>query len=158
MMLPPPNYSAAFDNPDDDQGQALLFRQTRAVSTKNLNVHMLTKVCGLAIHWVDSLPCHLELDKQSGKLFLYRYPSFCLSALGHSRAHESNKEGKASVLHRCALPEPEPSSIPWATEEDVDGILREVLLSYRLIFGQITQLLGVLKRSVPPSFESRPRR
>ncbi|AEO71284.1 uncharacterized protein THITE_2147952 [Thermothielavioides terrestris NRRL 8126] len=92
-------------------------------------------VCGVAIEWVDSLSCHLELDKRTGRLFLYRYPSFCVSCL---HQHESRKEGNhssKSILHRCALEKPGPA--PWATEEDVTGLLQEILLSYRLIFAVV---------------------
>ncbi|SPQ20351.1 11a72daa-7430-4ec6-84bf-c98699d6a118 [Thermothielavioides terrestris] len=142
LMLPPQNY-CAFDDADDQA----LFNQVRVVSVKDINAHVLTKVCGVAIEWVDSLSCHLELDKRTGRLFLFRYPSFCVSCL---QQHETRKEGNhssKSILHRCASEKPGPA--PWATEEDVTGLLREILLSYRLIFGQNKRSRAVFRRLQP---------
>lgn len=123
MMLPPQNY-CGFDDPDDRS----LFNSTKTVASKDLNAHVLTKICGITIHWVDSLSCHLELDRQSGRLFLYRYPSFCVSSL------KQHSDSRKSPLHRCAF-EGKNGPVPWGSEEDTSGLLREILLSYRLIFG-----------------------
>lgn len=172
MLLPPPNYCATFvdagDNNDQVEAQ-LLFRQTRTISVKDLNANTLTKVCGLTIEWVDSLPCRLELDTQTGRLFIFRYPSFCLENLkqfyrpspkekpcDHLESEDADaalKKGQKrgqTILHSCALEGPEgPSSIPWATEEDVNALLHEVLLSYRMIFGQCKRSRSVFRKLAP---------
>ncbi|KAK4235371.1 hypothetical protein C8A03DRAFT_17885 [Achaetomium macrosporum] len=116
MMLPPRNYCAFRDA--EDQAR---FRQTGAVSSGEVNAHVLTKLCGVSIHWVDSISCHFELDTYSGRLFLYRYPSFCVSCLQQHEARTNGHGQSKSVLHRCAL---ERSGPPWATEEDVTSLLR----------------------------------
>lgn len=141
MMLPPANY-CIFDDVDDQA----LFGRLRTVSCKDLNAHVLAKVCGITIQWVDSPSCHLELDRQSGRLFLYRYPSFCVSSLRQHQGRGGN-DSRRSVLHHCALDTPGPT--PWATEEDVTGLLEEILLSYRLIFGQTKRSRIAFRRLQP---------
>ncbi|KAL7897407.1 hypothetical protein HDV63DRAFT_401614 [Trichoderma sp. SZMC 28014] len=66
LMLLPRDY-CAFDNPDDKK----IFQETKTITAKDLIAHILTKVCGVRIQWVDSLSCHLDLDRHSGTLFLY---------------------------------------------------------------------------------------
>lgn len=104
-------------------------------SAKDLVFSVLGRqtVCHVEIQWVDYLPCHLELDRPSGRLFVYRYPSFCVASLQQHRGVDGN-EGRNSVVYRCAFDRPD--LVPWATEEGVTGLPEEVLLSYRLIFGQ----------------------
>lgn len=138
MMLPPRDH-CAFDDVDDKK----LFHKTRAITTKDLNAHVLTKVCGVKLQWIDSLSCHLELDRHSGTLFLYRYPSFCVSSL----QRRSTKEQGNDTIHRCGFGKPE--SVPWASEKDVTELLREILLSYRLLFGQNRRSRSLFRRLQP---------
>jgi len=128
IMLPPPNYSA-FDDADDKT----VFREFKTVSPREMNAYVLAKICCMRFQWVDSLPCHLEMDKHSGTLFLYRYPSFCVSNL-QQHMSKNKKQNQKCILHCCAFDRR--SSVPWADEEAVTGLLQEVLLSYRLLFGQ----------------------
>jgi hypothetical protein len=139
LMLPPPNYNA-FANDDDQQK---LFFECKTVLPKEMNAHVLKNICGLSFRWVDSLSCHLEMDKRSGTVFLYRYPSFCAHHCRQrqapqeiaSRPSESgSKSGLKSTLHCCAFERR--SSVPWADQEDVTRLLQQILLSYRLLFGQ----------------------
>ncbi|KAG9254827.1 uncharacterized protein F5Z01DRAFT_681336 [Emericellopsis atlantica] len=138
MMLPPPQY-CAFDDADDRQ----LFNVTKQIITKELNAHILTKICGIKLRWVDSISCHLELDRHSGTLFLYRYPSFCVSNL---QLQSPTAQG-GSAIHRCGLTLP--GSLPWATENDVTELLREILLSYRLLFGQSRRSRSLFRKLQP---------
>ena len=128
MMLPPQNY-CAFEASE----QQALFTETKVVVSKEINAHVLSKVCGVRFQWVDSLSCHLELDTRSNTLFVFRYPSFCVSSIRQNES-PSAKDDHKSVIHCCVLEEP--GFIQWADEEDVTDLLREILLSYRLIFGQ----------------------
>ncbi|RYP80985.1 hypothetical protein DL770_006030 [Monosporascus sp. CRB-9-2] len=137
MMLPPRDY-CGFDEPDDKK----LFSNTKVIISKELNAHVLTKVCGIRLQWVDSLSCHLELDRHSGTLFLYRYPSFCVSSL----QRQDTKE-RRSAIHRCGFERP--GSVPWASEEDVTELLQEILLSYRLLFGQSRRSRSLFRRLRP---------
>lgn len=139
MMLPPRDY-CAFDDADDEKQ---LFDKTKVIITKDLNAHVLTKVCGVRLQWVDSLSCHLELDRHSGTLFLYRYPSFCVSSL---QARVTNERRKGAI-HCCGVKRPGP--VPWASEEDITELLREILLSYRLLFGQSRRSRSLFRRLRP---------
>jgi len=139
MMLPPPNYSA-FSNDSDEQKY---FAEYKTISPKEMNAHVLKNIGRLSFRWVDSLSCHLEMDKRSGTVFLYRYPSFCVYHLRHRQVPRGKNESKlesdtsgtqACVLHCCAFETR--SSVPWADQEDVAKLLQQVLLSYRLLFGQ----------------------
>lgn len=139
MMLPPRGF-CAFGIADDEK-QA--FDKTKVVVSRELNAHTLTKVCGVTIQWVDSLSCHLEMDKRSGTLFLYRYPSFCVSSL---RTRDTGERRKGAI-HRCGFEQP--GSWPWASEEDVTELLEEIILSYRLLFGQNWQSRRLFRRQRP---------
>jgi hypothetical protein len=138
MMLPPRNY-CAFDDADDKK----LFNNTKTITSKELNAHVLTKICGVRLQWVDSLSCHLELDRHSGTLFLYRYPSFCVSSL----AGRDTDGRQKSAIHRCGFERP--GSVPWASVDDVTELLQEVLLSYRLLFGQSRQSRSLFRQLRP---------
>lgn len=86
--------------------------------------------------WVDNLACHLEYDPYTHTLFLFRYPSFCLAHV------ECNK----STLYACTAPA---LGIGWATTTDLNQMLRETLLSYRLLFGQHKAARQVFRKSKP---------
>ncbi|KAK3936098.1 hypothetical protein QBC46DRAFT_37155 [Diplogelasinospora grovesii] len=149
MILPPRHY-AAFPDEDD----IAFFKQNKLVTAKEMNAHVLAKVCGVRFQWVDSLACHLELDRQSRTIFLYRYPSFCLSGLRQSNEARDEKNSLkigGSMLHRFAFEDAEPLDqyTHWAREEDVTELLQEVLLSYRLLFGQ-SKRSRVLFRNTRP--------
>jgi hypothetical protein len=44
----------------------------------NLSYYTLSKLAGLRIQWTESLGRHLELNKSSRTLKLFRFPSFCM--------------------------------------------------------------------------------
>lgn len=140
MMLPQKNY-CSFDDTEDRK----LFNTTKLVNVKEINAHVLDKVCGVKIQWVDSLSCHLELDRQTGTLFLYRYASFCVASL-QSKSQGENPISKP-VIQCCGVDAS--SSLPWANEADINDLLREVLLSYRLLFGQSRRSRKLFRRLRP---------
>lgn len=143
LMLPPRDYCVV-DAPDDKK----MFQKTKAITAKDFNAHVLTKVCGLRIQWVDCLSCHLELDRHSGTLFLFRYPSFCVSTLGR-RKQSGTKQPPDDVIHRCGLQESGTIDIPWASQRDIVELLKEILLSYRLLFGQSSQSRHLFRQLQP---------
>jgi hypothetical protein len=87
------------------------------------------RIGGLNIKWIESLACHLEFDPDLNTVFLFRYPSFCTMYISLDKANTMHK----SVIHACAAPY---SSKQWATEDDVEQMLYETILSNRLLFGQ----------------------
>ena len=134
LVLPPPNYNTFVD---DDEQQ--LYDECKTVSPKELNAYVLKNVCGLMFQWVDSLSCHLYMNKRSGTIFLYRYPYFCL----HHLQQHARKSSQKCILHSCAFEMR--ISVPWANQEDVTKLLQQVLLSYRLLFGQTKRSRDVSK-------------
>lgn len=47
------------------------------LETTNLNYYTLSKVANIEIIWVDSLLQHLDFDRRSKTLKIFRFPSFC---------------------------------------------------------------------------------
>ncbi|KAL8711217.1 MAG: hypothetical protein Q9220_004362 [cf. Caloplaca sp. 1 TL-2023] len=85
-----------------------------------LSYSTLSRVAQIKIEWVDCLNLHLEFDEGRRLLKLFRFPSFCRLAYP--------AKGKRTFLHRILAgrnPDPEPHEF-----------FRDVLLSYRLLFGQ----------------------
>lgn len=142
VLLPPRNFTISEVS---DNKQA--FKEIRAADTAAFNAHLLTSLGGLNIKWIDSLACHLDLDRDSNTVFLFRYPSFCALNTRVERANDLPK----SVIHACAAPY---SSGQWATKDDVKQMLIEILLTYRLLFGQ-SKLGRQLFRKLKP-FEGAP--
>ncbi|KAI0912568.1 hypothetical protein F4823DRAFT_622839 [Ustulina deusta] len=135
VMLPPPNYCA-----DDNDDERQLFNQIKTITPDDVDAHVLSRLCGVRFQWVDSLSCHLELGKRSSTLYIYRYPSVVLRLI--------EVDGQKSTLHPCALAKK--GLLPWADEEDVNGVLGEILLSYRVIFGQNKRSRNVFFRKLRP--------
>ena len=88
-----------------------------------LNYHTLNKVCNIKIEWVDSLSLHLEFVEAQRVLKLFRFPSFCAMAYF----------SKGDCACRSLLTG---TSTYKSSPEDAKDYFREVLLSYRLLFGQ----------------------
>ncbi|ORX98179.1 hypothetical protein BCR34DRAFT_628441 [Clohesyomyces aquaticus] len=92
-----------------------VFRKLESISSASFNAQLLVKVGGL--------------DVDERVLYLFRHPSFCVIHRPSGNTRPAN-----TTLHSCAAA-PGVSS-HWATSEDVDHLLGEILLSYRLLFGQ----------------------
>ncbi|KAI8950795.1 hypothetical protein F4801DRAFT_590148 [Xylaria longipes] len=122
LMLPPANSHAIAD-----AEEMKLYDKLKSVEPSTLNLHLLTTIGGVSVEWTDCLACHLELDKDARLVYLFRYPSFC-------RANLPNAGTEAGILHACASDGLDNDY--WVTKQDVSQFLEEVLLSYRLLFGQ----------------------
>lgn len=114
---------------DDDQGLHTAFQQQVELEPKTFNAYGLHYIAGIKIKWTDALACHLEFNSTKGELSLFRFPSFCQFSL----ANYTQGKGRGS-LHACATTSR--LRCQWATEEEINHFLLEVLLSYRLLFGQ----------------------
>ncbi|CAG8166267.1 unnamed protein product [Penicillium nalgiovense] len=88
------------------------------------NAYLLHVLLHVNIRWVDILALHLDYDKTTRTLCLFRYPSFCLEMLQSRGLVYSFSSIEGS------------SADPRANEEDISHFLQEVLLSYRLLFAQ----------------------
>ncbi|KAK5126511.1 hypothetical protein LTR16_003033, partial [Cryomyces antarcticus] len=124
LMLPRGNLCMSEDHDERDA-----FEKTAVVGSRDLNAALLHSLARVTIKWVDVMAPHLELDKATNTLFLYRYPSFCLANI-----QPYDGVGNRGVIHGCAAGNDSPSE--WACEAEVTQLLREIILSYRLLFGQ----------------------
>lgn len=89
-----------------------------------INAHLLWTLLDINIVWVDTLGLHLHYDKPTKTLSLFKYPSFCVAML--------NCKG---AIYSFGCPD---KGKPYPTKEDISKFLKEVSLSYRLLFGQVT--------------------
>ncbi|KAI1809448.1 hypothetical protein GGS20DRAFT_590594 [Poronia punctata] len=135
MMLPPPNYNSLSDNEE-----VKLYDKLKSIDPSTLNLFLLTSIGAVSVHWTDSLACHLELDTDAKIVYVFRYPSFCLSNLG-------KPEDNHGVLRSCGTEVLD--SLPCGTEEDIVELLGEVLISYRLLFGQNMRSRRLFQKLTP---------
>jgi hypothetical protein len=111
----------------------------RPLYPNETNAYLLHLLLHVNIQWVDSLSLHLDYDKSSRTLSLFSYPSFCLEML-HSHG----------VIYSFASIEG-PCADPRANSDDISQYLLEVLLSYRLLFGQSASSRKFFRRTFSPS-------
>ena len=121
LFLPSRNFFPHTAGEDDD------LREILHVSPTFFNAKLLNTIGKLQIRWTDVLACHLELDVSSNALYIYRYPSFCLANL-----FNPDQDTSKTTLQACTGT----SIAYWANTQEVNDLLRETLLSYRLLFGQ----------------------
>jgi hypothetical protein len=103
-----------------------------------INAFLLHVLLHVNIQWVNSLSLHLDYDKSSKTLSLFGYPSFCLQML-HNRG----------VIFSFASVEG-PCADPRANNDDISQYLKEVLLTYRLLFGQSAASRKFFRRTFNP--------
>lgn len=94
------------------------------INANEMNVWFLFSFLNVNISWVDTLALHLDYDKSSRTLSLFKYPSLCLATLETTGA-----------LYAFASPNSTDPD-PRADFDTITEILQETLLSYRLLFGQ----------------------
>ncbi|KAM7213093.1 hypothetical protein V8F06_011516 [Rhypophila decipiens] len=100
-----------------------------------LNYASLSTIGRVRIRWVDTLTAHLEFDRATRELSLFRFPSFCVAKiLSQHKVHvlESITE---TLLPSPYFPVHHASSASTTTNHS-SSIYREILLSYRILFGQ----------------------
>ncbi|KAI1215006.1 uncharacterized protein F4807DRAFT_16969 [Annulohypoxylon truncatum] len=138
LMLPPRNYHT-LDDPEEIKN----FNRLKSIDHSTLNMYLLTTIGGVTVSWTDCLACHLELDSSSRLLYLFRYPSFCTANM----KNQSSEGNSHSVIYSCASDIP--SNSYWATPQDVTELLEEIVLSYRLLFGQHHRSRKLLRKLRP---------
>ncbi|EHK48803.1 hypothetical protein TRIATDRAFT_215066 [Trichoderma atroviride IMI 206040] len=116
-----------------------------------LRYQTLHDVAGVKLVFVDCISLHLDFDEKSRELRIFRFPSLC-KLLCHSREY------------RWLYYDPRPSAsqtsqIGFETgHSQASDMYREVLLSYRLIFGQDKKSWKAWRnfykaQNVPPGIE-----
>jgi hypothetical protein len=94
------------------------------INVAEMNAYFLFSFLNVNINWVDTLALHLDYDKSSRTLSLFKYPSLCVATLETTGA-----------LYAFASPDSSDLD-PRADFDEITEILQETLLSYRLLFGQ----------------------
>ena len=105
------------------------------------NAYLLHTLLRVHIRWVDALALHLDYDKSSRTLSLFSYPSFCLEML-HS----------GGIVYSFASIEDYGPDLraDRDNKEDISQFLQEVLLSYRLLFGQSAKSRRLFRHTFKP--------
>ena len=131
LLLPPENFVFVTG------GDALKACSAKKnLEAQQLSAAPLIALAQVEIRWVDSLSCHLELDQHNSILYLFRFPSFC--AVNSSMNLECHQQhGYCRPIYACACQLD--NNKQWAKPDDVAQLLKEILLTYRLIFGQSKQ-------------------
>lgn len=88
LMLPTESLCVS-DDPEDCHA----FESVTIIHPAEFNVALLHSLAGINVKWIDVMAPHLEFDKATNTLFLFRYPSFCL-------ANISSQETNNGVIHR----------------------------------------------------------
>lgn len=109
----------------------------------------LHNMAELKIEWVTSLALHLELDSGKKTLKLFQFPSFCRMMFVKRKNNILSRLLNDHAARNC-----EDVRTPDIATED---FFREILLSYRLIFGQDERSWKAFSRMVPIWEEQRSR-
>jgi len=91
LLLPPSN-TCVSDDPEE--GQA--FNSITSIQSGELNAFLLHSIAHVRIKWIDVLAPHLEFNKATNTLYLFRYPSFCAASLPSGIVGKTSK----AVIHR----------------------------------------------------------
>ncbi|KAK6528305.1 hypothetical protein TWF281_009549 [Arthrobotrys megalospora] len=140
LMLPQGNIFISEDTEDCQN-----FDRMTMVRPEEFNLALMSRWAGVRISWTEVLSAHMEFDPDAKVLFLFKYPTFCYLNLPEST-------DSIGVIHSCSSVSLE----KWGSIEDVTQYLREVLLSYRLLFGQSPESRKLF-RTVNPFKEKTPK-
>jgi len=132
-----------------------LIPEARPHQGSPLEVVMVQSVCyntlqylaELKIEWVTSLTLHLELDSGKRTLKLFQFPSFCRMMYVEGKSHIMSRLLNDHAARSC-----EDVRTPDVSTEE---FFQEILLSYRLIFGQDERSWKSFARMIPVWEEQR---
>ena len=93
------------------------------ISPTKFNIQVPSSLLRIRVQWVDTIALHLDYDQTTRTLSLFRYPSFCV---------HQYLEGAIFAFASSDWRSPDPR----ADSDDIRSILEEILLSFRLLFGQ----------------------
>ncbi|KAI9811065.1 MAG: hypothetical protein M1827_005647 [Pycnora praestabilis] len=76
LLFPPKNVCMS-----EEQEDIQAFETFKTIECQELNASVLNSIAHINIQWVDILAPHLEFNKATNTLYLFRYPSFCIANL-----------------------------------------------------------------------------
>ncbi|KAK3379095.1 hypothetical protein B0T24DRAFT_694480, partial [Lasiosphaeria ovina] len=97
----------------------------------SLNYYSLNEFANISIGWVDTISDHLKFNPASRRLYLFRFPTFCILQAIHT-------EERGALLHSIAEAL-DPVASNAGNQDCYITLEQEVLLSYRLLFGKSTR-------------------
>ncbi|KAL4821927.1 hypothetical protein BDW67DRAFT_149843 [Aspergillus spinulosporus] len=110
----------------DERGQGGS-RETDSLYEASLNIHSLCYFGHVTIQWVDTISEHLRFNPANRRLSLFRFPTFCALLAVHGDSVCSAIRSIAEQL--------DPLS-PEDRDQCCVSLEQEIILSYRLLFGQ----------------------
>jgi len=113
------------------QMQSLYLRENPArgfLNVQSVSFATLQKIANLRIIWVSSLALHLELDSGKKTLKLFQYPSFCRIMTVERKRNLLSRFLNDHAGRNCD----DGKSADFLT----DKFFEEILLTYRILFGQ----------------------
>ncbi|KAH7416711.1 hypothetical protein BKA64DRAFT_274608 [Cadophora sp. MPI-SDFR-AT-0126] len=117
-----------------------------SIIVQNVCFNTLHGLAELNIEWVTSLTLHLELDSSKKSIKLFQYPSYCRMMAAQKNGHILSR-----ILNDHATNSCEDVSVPqFPTAE----YFEEILLSYRLIFGQDNRSWKAFSRMIATKEDS----
>ncbi|KAI9861544.1 MAG: hypothetical protein M1813_005154 [Trichoglossum hirsutum] len=119
------------------------------IMVQSVCFYTLQHLAELKIEWVTSLALHLELDSGKKTLKLFQFPSFCRMMYVERKSNILSRLLNDHAARGC-----EDVRIPDVPTEE---FFQEMLLSYRLIFGQDERSYKAFSRMVPVWEEQRGR-
>lgn len=144
-LLPSPDLTAAGDGGGSWDLKASNDRRSERIHTSTVNYYALKQIGKINIQWVDTLSAHLQFHAFSRTLLVFRYPTFCaLNCHGEESDHCFDRRVPCLPMIRhktdckiySILQEYYNHQASGKTPLILAAYKREVLLSYRLIFGQ----------------------
>ncbi len=79
----------------EDLEENSAFDSITTVDPGEFNAYVLSSIAHVNIKWVDALSVHLEYNKATNTLYLFRYPSFCAA----SQPHVAKEDTNYAVIH-----------------------------------------------------------
>lgn len=124
-------------------GSTAQLNEIDTLMSSNLNFYTLARFGGLRIKWVDSVCMHLELNRRDKLLMVFRFPSLC-AIMALDQENEIFLDRHVSFLVATAQADDNRLFKDYFKDlrKDLKGtspagdFYREVLFTYRLIFGQ----------------------
>ncbi|KFH41961.1 hypothetical protein ACRE_073430 [Hapsidospora chrysogenum ATCC 11550] len=114
--------------------------QDRLLYLATLNYWSLKNIGNLHITWVPHISQHLKLDVTTRTLYLFQYPTLCaLHCLG----------GTMNEYFTRLLSDYYPVDPPVSQPLEATTVHREILLSFRLLFGQLGKAKRRARRGPP---------
>lgn len=131
------------DQPDDRTQDGV--REANSLYAASLSIYSLRYFGHVTIQWVDTVSEHLRFNPANRRLSLFRFPTFCALLAIHG-------DNVCSVIRSIG------EQFDPLTPEDRDqccvSLAQEVILSYRLLFGQDGKSRKVAREEVSKLKES----